>query len=392
MLVLVILSFVWLGFGIDLEGAVKETLKRNPEIKAMQERLGVFEGKKRSATAFPNPEVRLESGFLTTTKENRPKGRALNLLEFDQPLPLWGVREKRKRVVEKEKEAFLYTFEARKREILAEVYAKFFRALYAKEVLKIQEMNYRTAKEIENFVRRAYKLGEATELEFLRAIRERQAERVNLELAKANYEARLKELSGVIGTEVKEVSGKLHTYPKYRDISLARTPRVLALRKKIEAVNEEIKLQKALAKPPVTAGFVVEESEGESFYGFRASISFGIPLFYRRQGEITSLISLRRSLEKEVEAEILRMNSTLSSAKIKMNTLKRELENLQNEVLPNARKELELALKSYRLRAITLLELSDVRRRYYELLKKEAELFLMLHEAYAQLIKIGGLR
>jgi len=293
-----LLLLAGLSFGLSLEEAMRTALEKSPVLKAMEERLRIFEGMERSASAFPNPHIGFESGFLATDKKGGASGRAVYL----------RIREKSRKVVEEERESFQKAFEARKREILAEVYRSFYTALVRKEVVEVWRESVRTAEEVEAFVKKAYELGEVTEL-----------------------------------------------------------------------------------KPTLSAGFVIEDSE-EGYYGLRFSLSTTFPVFYRRQGEILQGIARREALRRELEAELLRLRTKLSSIKVRMETLRKEIERLEREIIPRAKEELDLALRSYRLRVITLLELSDVRRRYYELLVSRAELLGNLHRIYAEFIEIGGWR
>jgi len=389
MFIALLLIITGLSFGIGIEKAIETALVKNPQIKALEEEVKIFEGMERSATAFPNPETRLESGFLTTDKDGKPKGRALYLVEFNQPIPLWGVRGKARNVVRKEKESFENLVEARKREILAQVYRSFYKSLFLKELSEIWRENYETAKEVEDFVRKAYELGEVTELELLRAKRERSIAEVQFRVARSQYEASLKELSRLIGEEVKDVEGELTAEAVMEEVDIDSLPAVVSIKKRIEATERQIELEKALAKPRLAAGFVVEDSEGE-YYGFRGSLTLEIPVFYRRQGEILQNVALKRALKNRLEAELLRVKNRLEAVKIRLGVLQRELEELERQVIPRAREELALAIRSYRLRVITLLELSDVRRRYYELLINRAELLSAMHETYAEFIEIGG--
>ncbi|WP_164930600.1 TolC family protein [Aquifex aeolicus] len=129
----VLLIVVSLSFGVSIEEAVRTAIKNNPEIKALEEEMKVFKGKAKSATAFPNPELRFESGFITNDEDGKPKGKALYLFEFNQPIPMWGIREKARSVVKKEEESFKYFTDAYKRRIIAQVYRSFYNSLFLKE-------------------------------------------------------------------------------------------------------------------------------------------------------------------------------------------------------------------------------------------------------------------
>jgi len=385
----VLLLIVSLSFGVNIEEAIRIALKNNPEIKALKEEMKVFEGKERSATAFPNPELRFESGFITNTKDGKPKGNTLYLLEFNQPIPIWGVREKASKVVQKEKEAFYYFLESQKRRIIAQVYRSFYKSLFLKETARIWKENYETAKEVEEFVEKAYKLGDATELELLRAKRERSIAELKLKVSLAEYEASLKDLSRLLGRKVEDVEGDLSKDFALEVINVEKLPTIVYIKKRIEAIENQIKLEKALAKPKLTAGFVLEESES-NYHGLRGSFTLKLPLFYRRQGEILQNIAIKEALRRRLEAELLKVKNKIEAVRIKLETFKRELKKLEEEVIPRAEEELALAIKSYKLKVITLLELSDVRRKYYELLISRAELLFNIHKTYSEFIEIGG--
>ncbi|MDQ7082163.1 MAG: TolC family protein [Aquificota bacterium] len=337
------------GFGITLEEALDLAVKKNPEIRALESEIRRFDGLERAAYAFPNPELDFESGFITTDRFGRPEGRVLYLLELSQPVPLWGVREKGRAVVREEREAFLREVEARKREILGEVYRAFYEALFRKEVVRIWEENLRTAEEVEEFVERSYDLGEATLLELLRARRERDLAEVRLRIARAELETALQDLSRLLNTEVEDVEGDLEGVRDIREVDLEDLPSVVALKRRIKAVERDIELQRALARPTLDAGFQIEDSE-EGYYGLRATFRVGLPVFYRRQGEILERIALKEALKSRLEGEVLRIDTRLRSIRIRFSALLKELRRIEERVIPRAEEELKLALRSYRLK------------------------------------------
>lgn len=387
--VVIILSLAGLGFGISVNEAMRLALERNLQLKAMEERAGIFEGLEKSALAFGNPEINFESGFLTTSRGGGPRERFLNLLELSQPIPLWGTRQKGASVVNKQREAFMEEYESLKREILGDVYRRFYEALYRKEVVKVWKESLRTARELEEFIESSYRLGDTTELEVFRVKRERGLAEVRLKVAEANYEGSLKELSALLNTEVESVEGELKSLKDVSDFSVEKLPQVKRFKKLIESLDRQIELEKALAKPSLSAGVIVEDSES-GYYGLRAVISTEVPLLYRRQGEILQSVYRKQSLAREMDAVELELRKRLESIKLRYKALVKELDRFERELIPQAGKELELAVKSYRLRAITLLELSDVRNRYYELLISRAELLREIHNIYAEFVSIGG--
>ena len=383
------LFLVTAGFTATIEEVMDTALRENPELKALREEKGTFLGLEKSLSAFPNPEIGFESGFLTTDIDGKPRGRGLYLLDLSQEIPLWGVRGKGRKLARTMGESFEWRIEQRKREILAEVYTGFYRALFRKEVLKIARENLRVADEVLKFVKTAYELGEVTELELYRARREKDLALTEVKIAEAELESSLRELSRTVGAVIEDVEGDLSAVREIEDLSPEEVPSVIALKKEIESFDRQIDLERALAKPQLSAGFVIEDSE-EGYYGLRGALSLGIPIFYRRQGEIIEATSKKKATGELLKGETFRISQSLESIRVRYETLRDTLKSLEEQTIPTAKKELELALRSYRLRSITLLELSDTRRRYYELLTRRAEILRDLHEVYALYISLGG--
>ncbi len=389
MLALVMIVLASFSFGIDLNEAIRETLKNSPHLKVWKERLQRFEGLKRSASAFPNPELRFESGFFVTTNGQGTAGRFLYLLEYAQEFPLWGVRNKKKKVVENLEKAFINLYEVEKRNLLGRVYTSFHEALYFKKRYELAKKNYQLSKELEEFVEKAHRVGQASTLDLLRAKRERRLAQSKLKVEKSLYLSKLKELGALLGREIQEVKGDMRSFPEVQLLNVSELPHIKLLMFKVRATEEEIRLFKALAKPQVGGGFVLEDSE-EGYYGVRASFSLKIPLFYRNQGEILERSAQKRALLQEIKAKEIELEAKINSARERIKALKESLSEIEEKALPEAEKELTLALKGYREGVVSLFELTDVKKRYYELLQERLDLLLELQKAYSELISVGG--
>ncbi|GAB6065770.1 hypothetical protein JCM9492_08620 [Aquifex pyrophilus] len=388
-MLLVFLIVFGLSFGITLEEGLKILEENNPELRAMRKALESYRGLEISAKAFPNPELRFESGFFSTTQDFKPAGRFIYILEISQKVPLWGLREKRLRVAKTEREVFLYDYTARRYELFSEFYRRFYETLYRKELLKVERENLKLSEEILEFVKNAYRIGERTELELLRARRNYEEARISVSLSENDYERSLKEIRALLGKKVDNVKGNLYTLPEVHVPDIKKSPRVVRYAIIQKLLKGRIELEKALSKPQPSIGILMEDSE-EGYYGFRVSLFFEIPLLYRRQGEILRHMKLKEAVLYEMKNEELRLSTSVKNALTRMKTLRESIRLVESVLLPRAEKELSLALKSYRLNVISLLELTDVKRRYFELLRERARLYREFHIAFSELIRIGG--
>ncbi len=378
MLAIFLLIFTAFGWGISLQEAIDTALKKNPELRAMREELATFEGIEKSLSAFPNPKLTLETSR-----------QGIFRLEMSQELPLWGALSKGRKVARNLRESFELRIEQREREITAEVYRAYMNVLFHKELLRIAEENLKAAREVYEFTERAYRLGEKTLLEVLRAKGEMDLVKTQVDRARASFSNSLKELSIVIGSEVLEVEGELMMTREPSSLDPEETPIVMSIEKEISSWRERTGLERRRILPSPRAGFILEDSE-QNGYDLRGLISFDLPLFYRRQGEILEASSIKRSLEMRKEGEIFNISRRLESIRLRWEILRKTLLELEEKTIPNARREMELALKSYSNLSITLIELSDSRRRLYEILERRAEILMDLHSLYAEYISIGG--
>ncbi|NPB07091.1 MAG: TolC family protein [Aquificae bacterium] len=385
---LVLLLLVSLSFGVTLDEALKKALEKNLYLKALRQELKAFEGRKRAARALENPELNFESGFVYTSDGSGPQGRFLYLAELAQPLPLWGVRSRRLAVVEAQELAAKEELRGAEKETLGRVYEAFAEALYRKELLRIAREELKLAFELERFVEKAYELGGATLLDYLRAKRERRLVQTDLKLAEKDYRRALKELSALLAEKVDGVEGRLESVKPLKPFKPSNSPLVRRWAFKEEELKRAVKLERALAKPPLSVGLLVEDAG--AYYGLRLTFSSRLPLFYRRQGEILEKTALLEGVRLKRRNAEYRLKLELESLKDRYAVLKKELEFFEKELLPGAEEELEVALRGFRLGTVSFFELIDARRRYYELLRRRAELYRGLHGLYARFIALGG--
>lgn len=374
-------------FALDLKSAIRSAIENSPQLKGMQAQVQSYEGKKLSYRSALNPAVSFEVGNFGTSKESFSK-MPLYGITYTQPLVYPSLFRSAREVYSLQSKALDYNIQAEKNKIAYDVYLLFYQALYLKELLKVLEKEVDLQREIRDFVERSFRLGETTRLELFRAQRELELLESEKRVAQAKYTALLQELSALVGEEVKEVEGEL-TLPEWKEPLLAESPIFRYYSTIIESLSKQMQVEKILSRPTYAVNFTAEKVADRE-YGFRVAISVGIPLFYRREGEMLELTAQKELLSAEMKAQMQKANAQLGSAKVQFQRLRQEIERIERELLPQAQKELELALKSYRLRTITLFELSQTRKSYYDLLKRRLELLLSAHSEYAKGIVFGG--
>ncbi|MEJ7553481.1 MAG: TolC family protein [Aquificaceae bacterium] len=387
MLLALVLLLYSLSFALDLKEAINSAIENSPSIKGLSAERFVYEGRRLSYRSGLNPSLSLEVGNFGTSKESFSKAPLYNFT-YSQPIVYPSILRLAGEVYKVQSTALDYRIETEKNRLASEVYSLFYNALYLKELLKVMEEELVLQREIRDFVERSFKLGETTRLELLRAERELELLEGERRITEARYRGVLRELSVMVGKDIDKVEGEF-TLPEWKEISLEDTPLFAYYRLGKESISKQMEVESLLAKPTYSLS-LTGEKVGDREYGFRVGLTVGLPIFYKRQGELLELSAQRELLLAEEKSQKQKALAQLNSSKTQYEEIKRQVEKIQRELIPQAQKELELAFKSYKLRTITLLELSQTRKSYYDLLKRKLELLLQAHTEYAKGIAYGG--
>ncbi|MCS7171718.1 MAG: TolC family protein [Aquificaceae bacterium] len=378
----------FLSYALSLESALELAVGRSYVLKALEAEKLALEGKLLTHRESLNPSFAFSLGNLGTSKESFSRSPLYNI-SYSQPLPYPEMFNKARQVRAFELKSLEERMQVERARLMGEVYRAFFTALYYKELLSLMQEELKLQEELKTFVERSFRLGEASRLELLRAERDYFLLLSELELIRPLYHTALKELSALAGEEVKEIEGSLRTLRPFVPLEVEALPHIRQYERALEVVNRSLELENILARPRVRLELLTEKVSDRE-YGVRVGLSSDLPLFYARQGEKLMLISHRETLTATKSAQLLDIRSKLDGIKARYSELERQLKALEDSIIPKAQEELNLALKSYRLRVIGLLEFSEVRRSYYGLLKKRLELLKNLHEEFAKYVVLGG--
>ncbi|MEO0151264.1 MAG: TolC family protein [candidate division WOR-3 bacterium] len=368
------------NYAIDLKTAINKAIENYPSIKALYEESHKFEGKYQAYKSYLNPTI----GLTIEKNINSPYD-----FSYSQPITPIFTYIPHIKMVDYEKKAFLEKIKIEKFYIIGEVFLAYYNALYKKELLKVAQENYNISEEIYNFVKKSFELGEATKLELIKAESDLELSKSELELSKNDYENSLKYLSSLIGENVADIEEKFDNLRDMRNLKIEELATIRYYNNTIKSISYGIITQRILALPQINIG-VIAERNYSSNYILRYNFNLSIPIFYRRQSEISELTSQKRSIEKLKELEELKLERDFQIIRQRYTKLVEEIKKIEENTLKRTKEELSLAEKSYKLRVITLLELLDAKRRYIEIQKYRLLLIMQAHQEYSNYLKIGG--
>jgi len=342
---------------ITIDGAVREALANNPDLRAARYAIDMARGRLRQAGLWPNPDLELESSddFLFSREGERGFSSG-----FAQRFPIARRLGKAKDVARVDIALAEAELQDAERNLIGEVGRLVYRLLALQQKIKTQDQVIGTAEHIAAAAQKRFAVAETSEADVnllrLEAERLRQ-ERVRLDVERRRAESTLAELLGRPPDSIVQVKADLDAAiplpPRDQVLAraLARRPDVLQRRLEVERGAAEEKLAKAekwedwsvglsyqrerqVFEPPGSdAPLGTGRVQSDQFAGLRVTVP--LPLWNRNQGRIA-----------EARASQSRAKALLTAEELKT---KREVETAWFEV-----KQLEEVVRSYRERIIGL--------------------------------------
>lgn len=387
---IVFLLIIGFSYAATYEDILQQAFENSPYLKSYEYKKKAYEGKILSAKQTYNPEIDIEFGRLVSQTES---GFALTSFSISQQLRLWGEKDFAIKSAVLQKKAQKY-FSQQQRNILAgQIYQIFYEILFLDQQIKIRQKELENLQKLYSFIKEKYDLGDALLIDVLRT--EKDISLTQLEIQKLKSEKHVREsyLFAIAGTNPVKIEGNLYQLNPLGSISVQDIPLLNYYKLLIKSYDEEIKRQKALAKPQISVGLVAEEDAEElGKYEFGIGVSSSIPVFYRNQGEIISAVNRKKQLIAKEKQYKLQYQAQIESITNQYKVLTDQINKLDKTAIDKISQSLQLALSGYKEGTITYLELSSIRKQYYQTLLYKAQLYYQLHKLYGEFIKIGGVR
>ena len=385
-----ILLIVNFSYSATFDELLKDALKHSPYLKSFEYEKKSFKGDVLKAEKINNPEIEVEFGRLYSQTES---GFALTSFSISQQLRLWGEKEFALKSAKLKKKAYDHFYQQKKNILAGKIYQLFYEILLLDEEIKIKEKELKNLEKLHSFIKKKYELGDALIIDVLRVEKDISLVKVELENLKAQKKAKESYLFSIVGTKPQKLEGNLYNFKNIQKIDLENLPLFKYYSLLIKSYDEEIKRQKALSKPQISIGFVADEDPVETGkYEFGVSISSTLPIFYKNQGEIIKLLNEKKKLLSEMESYKLQYKAQINSIGNQYKILTSQIKKIDTGAIQRLKKTLEIAQLGYKEGTLTFLELSNVRKQYFETLIYKSKLAYEVHKLYGELIKIGGIK
>lgn len=339
-----------------LEALVSEALQGNPDILALQEAALAAHSRPAQASALPDPML---SVIYTNDGWSPSLGtQAMTTLGFmgTQVLPWPGKRSAREKVAAKDAVPAQERVERQRLVVAAGVRRAFWGLVLSEEKRLVLQEQESIAREAEGVARARYAVGQGAQQDVVRAQLElTRFEQRRAELA-AELEARLAELTRLVGREVGREAAqgaRLALRPEPRELGAlqaeaeARLPELRALAAAVERGQLATELAQRDFKPDfaVQAGYM---NRGGLDPMWQAGVGVTLPLWRgRRHAAVAESESRRRAAALEVEAVRAQIRFRTRERVAQLRAAERLATVYADGLLPQARLSYEASIASY---------------------------------------------
>jgi cobalt-zinc-cadmium efflux system outer membrane protein len=351
----------------DLEALA---LENNPTIAQAAASIDMASGQMRQVGLYPNPQV----GYLRS--DSSPSGRFRSDGIFvGQEIVTSGKLWKSQAVEAQEVERLRWEREAQKGRVLNDVRIRFFEVLGAQRAAEISQRLLRLAQEGVTTSEQLFEARQASKPDLLQARIQLKTLRIGLKEAQARHRAAWKQLSNVVGCPdlaVTTVAGKLEGEIPQLDWEaswqqlLAASPQLQAAQVRIQHSRNEYQREKAQPIPNVNIQVVAERDQVQQATQVSTLLSIPVPVFNRNQGNIAHAVADIHEALAEVRRTELALRDMLADAFRRYETALAQVEELRDEILPDAEENVELTTTGYKAGQIAFLQVLSARQTYFQ--------------------------
>ncbi len=357
---------------VTLTEAIQRTRQNHPLLIAAKQRVAMFEGELFEAGLKPNPTF-------TVSGENIPLDppdggfsfkRTMDWFAyFSQTFERGNKRELRRATAERAVEVANIEAEDVERQLVYDVKVAYQHAAIARERIELLRENITQLGQLVKLNEVRVQAGYTAEGDLIKARLE--AQRIDYSLRKAaiEYDRAKIALQKAMGDSTFEADFDLAERLDFKTVSLnAKALQDAALRRsniktveaRLEKARASLQLQRANARPDLTASFGYKRNGVDNaLYG---ALSIPLPIYNKNQGNISRAEAEVAMIESELKFERALVVAELTAARRTVEANERQIEALRTEFLRNADESQQVSLAAYREGATDLLHLIDAQR------------------------------
>ncbi len=406
--VLVIFVCLWIVVGTEvwaedtkaqsysLQDIIDLTLTHNPTIEMGKGLIAQKAGEEQSAIAYPNPTLSLEGGRGQILD---PTGRTIfeRYISLSQPLEWPRMRDARQQAAEAGVRSAQANFEVMQVNVQAKVKQSFYKLILAETLADLAARLQKTFIDFEGAVKRRVESGEAPPFEHVKVkVELLQAQKL---VSQSTGEVRIWKVAldqltaGHLG-ETFTIQGDFRSSKVQLDESifikeaLDHHPEVRKFQQLIDVADAHYDQVREARVPNVTISGSYQRDAGRE--GFVGGLSFPLPLWNLKEGDIAEALSLRRQTEAQLQTVKAMVKRGISEQVQTANTASIQINTFEQGLLTQAKEAVRIARTSFKFGEASLLDVLDAQRTLWQAFQGYAHARFDLAIALTELERLVG--
>lgn len=351
-------------FSLTLPQALELARTQNPELQAARQNIAIARGRLVRARYLNQFNPELGGSAARRSFAELPGGSNDYDITLSQELEVAGQRGKRIDEAETNQAKVTQQVSDVERRILAQVKDAFYRALYLKRRLKLFREVETLNRKLQSIAGARFQAGDIAKMEVNVAEVRLGQSRKDTIVAERDYRNALQALERLVGLEpvgrtgpIGELTVTPQTFSLDRLLRLAQEnrPDLQAAALEQRRLQAEKELTRRLIVPnPSLQAFYRNEEAGDTIVG--GGLSFPLPVFDRKQAELTQLAGRTSQARYEQQDVELRIQQEVQDAWRSYEAAKEEVGVFETAVLERAEENFVLMETAYREGKIDLLQ------------------------------------
>lgn len=378
---------------LTLRDAIQLALAHNPELASFEKEIRALHGVTIQAGLLPNPIIQFDSEDISS-RSNGPGGPGARFesIRISQLFETGGKRSARRLAALLGQESAEQDYAARQLDLIARAANVFLDVLSGQERLRLALAGQELAQKVVDAAAKRVKAGKAPPIEETRAKVVLATADIEVEQAQRNLISFRKQLSLLWGDPepfFEYVAGNLETFidmPDYASLeaSLQQNPLAQRSQKNLKQREALLALEKAMRIPDITVNAGIRRYDHGIPEDTTAlvGLSIPLPLFNRNQGNLMAAQQrVNRAIDEQAAMD-LQLKNLLTQAYEGLIAANKQINKLQDEILPGARETFRMANRGYELGRFGFLELLDAQHTLFQ----NQTLYLLALVNYQRLI------
>ncbi len=382
-----------------LSKALAMAIAGSPSLEEFSWDARASEARVLQAGLLPNPSFSFQLEDFAGSESFSGTDQAQSTYMLSQLIELGGKRSARKEVASLNSSSKKLSYERKRMEVVGDVTNKFHHVAADQEKLILAREEVKLASTTLQNIRVRVKAGKSSSVEEKKAqvlLLQLKIKEEHMEHELASAKLRLASTWGAERVLFKRVENNIFTHkpvPSFETLSarLHESPEIKQWILEQQASKAELRLAKAGRVPDVTVGAGFRQFEGPDADALVVELSVPLPLFDRNQHRVSEAMALRRKTDSMKRSAELRSSEVVFGLYQELTHAALEMKMSEGQIVPQAKEALKVANEGFKRGSFSYLELSDVRRIFFEAKLNYIEAALGYHKLVTEIEKLLGI-